>query len=141
MQIPPEFTKRPYPVPTPTSQPFWEGLAEGKVRIQYSPSSDEWVFYPRVRAPRTLADDLEWREISGAGVLYSFAIAERPVAPMFADAVPQVLAIVQWDEGPRISTEIVDVDPYSLEVGIRVEPVFRPIPDEDVTMLYYRPAV
>ena len=139
MQIPAELMQKPYPVPTPTSKPFWDGLAEGVVRIQYSPSTSEWVFYPRVRAPRSLADDLEWREISGRGVLYSYTVAERPVAPMFADAVPQILAIVQWDEGPRLSTEIVNAPASELEVGMRVSPVFRAVPDADVTMLFYEP--
>ena len=69
-----EFDK-PMPVKTPVSAPFWDALAEHKIRIQYSPSSEEYVFYPRILAPRTLADDLEWREISGAGTLYTFTIA------------------------------------------------------------------
>ena len=91
--------------------PFWDALAQHRIVIQYSPSSQAYVFYPRVRAPRTLADDLEWREISGMGTLYSFTVARRPVSPHFADAVPQLLAIVEWDEGPRFSTEMVNVEP------------------------------
>ena len=96
--------QRPMPVKTPTSAPFWDALAQHTIAIQYSPSTDAWVFYPRVRAPRTLANDLEWRVISGMGTLYSYTVARRPVAPHFADAVPQILAIVEWDEGPRFST-------------------------------------
>jgi uncharacterized protein len=131
---------KPRPVPTPVSQPFWDGLAEEKVRIQYSPSSDAYIFYPRILAPHTLADDLEWREISGLGTLYTYTIATRPVAPMFADEVPSVLAVVQWDEGPRFSTQIVNADPAALRVGLRVKPVFRHLPEDEITMLYYEPA-
>ena len=133
-------TKRPRPVPTPTTAPYWEGLAQRKIRIQYSPSQDRYIFYPRVRAPRTLADDLEWREISGAGLLYTYTVAERPVAPMFADCVPHILAIVQWDQGPRFSTEIVNTEPDRLKVGMRVRPVFVDVPDDAITLLYYEPA-
>ena len=103
--------ERPMPVKTPTTAPFWDALAQHRIVIQYSPSSQAYVFYPRVRAPRTLANDLEWREISGMGTLYSYTVARRPVSPHFADAVPQLLAIVEWDEGPRFSTEMVNVDP------------------------------
>jgi uncharacterized OB-fold protein len=131
---------RPMPVKTPTTAPFWDALAEHKIRIQYSPSSDSYVFYPRVLAPGTLADDLEWREISGLGTLFTYTIAERPVHPSFADAVPQILAIVQWDEGPRVSTEMLVDDPSTLSVGMRVKPVFTDYPDDDVTMLRYEPA-
>jgi uncharacterized OB-fold protein len=134
-----DFTK-PMPIPTPTTQPFWDALAEHKIRIQYSPSAQSYVFYPRVLAPGTLADDLEWREISGAGSLYTFTVAHRPVAPHFAGDVPQLLAVVQWDEGPRFSTEIVNAEPADLAVGMRLRPVFFDYPDSCVTMLRYEPA-
>src|SRR3979411_783571 len=133
--------ERPMPVKTPTTAPFWDALAQHRIVIQYSPSLEAYVFYPRVRAPRTLADDLEWREISGMGTLYSFTVARRPVSPHFADAVPQLLAIVEWDEGPRFSTEMVlpadRADPAELSVGMRVRPVFFDYPEHDVTMLRY----
>jgi uncharacterized OB-fold protein len=135
-----ELTHKPVPVKTPTSAPFWDALAEHRILIQYSPSSNEYVFYPRILAPRTLADDLEWREISGMGTLYTYTIAERPVAPQFAADVPQLLAIVQWDEGPKVSTEMVNVDPADLRLGMRVKPVFVDLPEHDVTLLKYEPA-
>lgn len=132
--------ERPLPVKTPTSAPFWDALAEHRVVIQYSPSIESYVFYPRVRAPGTLADDLEWREISGLGTLYSFTVARRPVGPHFVDAVPQLLAIVQWDEGPKVTTEMVNISPEGLRIGMRVKPVFCDYPEHDVTMLRYEPA-
>ena len=131
---------KPMPIPTPTTQPFWDALAEHRISIQYSPSAQRYVFYPRVLAPGTLADDLEWREISGAASLYTFTVAYRPVAPHFAGDVPQLLAVVQWDEGPRFSTEIVNADPTELEIGMRLNPVFYDYPDAGVTMLRYEPA-
>ncbi|MDF1604693.1 OB-fold domain-containing protein [Nocardioides sp. YIM 152315] len=130
---------RPLPEPTPVSQPFWAALREHRIRIQYSPSSDTWVFYPRTLAPGTLADDLEWRDISGAGTLYTFTVAERPTAPPWADSVPQLLAVVEWDEGPRLSTELVDVDPADIRIGMRLAPVFCDDPDTGTTLLRYRP--
>ncbi|MCZ4077898.1 OB-fold domain-containing protein [Rhodococcus sp. H36-A4] len=131
---------KPFPEPTPVTKPFWDSLREHRIEIQYSPSSDEYVFYPRVLAPRTLADDLEWREITGLGTLYTYTVADRPTAPPWADSLPQILAVVQWDVGPRLSTEMVEVDPADLEIGMRVEPVFCDYPDRDITLLRYRPA-
>ncbi len=131
---------RPLPEPTPVSAPYWEALREHRIRIQYSPSSGSYVFYPRLLAPGTLADDLEWREVPGLGTLYTFTVCEKPTAPFFADSLPQLLAVVQWDEGPRMSTEIVGADPVDLRVGMRVRPVFCDYPDEGVTMLRYEPA-
>jgi uncharacterized OB-fold protein len=132
-------TPKPMPEPTPVTAPFWEGLRERRIRIQYSPSAGRYVFYPRLLAPTTLADDLEWREISGLGVLYTFTVPDRPTAPPWADALPQLLAVVEWDEGPRISTEMTNVNPDDLRVGMRVRPVFCDYPEHDVTLLRYEP--
>jgi uncharacterized OB-fold protein len=131
---------KPMPEPTPVSKPFWDGLREHKVKIQYSPSAEKYIFYPRVLAPGTLADDLEWREVSGAGTLYTFTVADRPTAPPWADALPQFLAIVELDEGPRLSSEMVDVAPDALRVGMRVKAVFQDYPDRDITLLKFAPA-
>ncbi|WP_134324807.1 Zn-ribbon domain-containing OB-fold protein [Cumulibacter soli] len=128
------------PSPTPTSQPFWDSLREHRIRIQYSPSSGSYVFYPRVVAPGTLADDLEWREIDGMGTLYTFTVADRPTAPPWQGASPQLLAVVEWDEGPRFSTELVDIEPDRIEIGMRVAPVFCDVPDQQITLLRYKPA-
>lgn len=132
--------EKPLPIPTHISQPFWDALREHKVRIQYSPSTSQWVFYPRSLAPRTLADDLEWREIAGTGTVYAFTIGRRPTAPPWEDALPQLLAIVELDEGPRLTTELVNVPPEAIKVGMRVRPHFEDIAGAGVTLLRYEPA-
>lgn len=130
----------PLPEPTPVSAPFWAALREHRIRIQYSPSSGRYVFYPRTLAPGTLADDLEWREIDGAGTLFTYTVADRPTGPPWADALPQLLAVVEWDVGPRVSTELVDVAPEDIRIGMRLTPAFCDVPGTDVTLLRYRPA-
>jgi hypothetical protein len=132
--------EKPMPTPTHISQPFWDGLREHKVRIQYSPSTGQWVYYPRSHAPRTLAEDLEWREISGAGTVYTYTVGRRPTAPPWSESLPQLLAVVQLDEGPRLTTELVNVAPEAIKVGMRVKPVFCDVPDKDITLLRYEPA-
>jgi uncharacterized protein len=134
------MTAHPVPEPTPVSQPFWDGLAQQRILVQFSPSLNRYVFYPRLLAPGTLADDLQWREIDGAATLYTFTVARRPTGPPWVDAVPQLLAVVQWDAGPRISTELVDVDPGDIRIGMRVQPVFYDLPEAGITLLKYRPA-
>jgi uncharacterized OB-fold protein len=130
----------PLPEPTPVSSPFWDGLRAHRIMVQYSPSSGQYVFYPRTLAPGTLADDLEWREIDGAGTVYTFTIARRPTGPPWAQAVPQLPAVVQWDVGPRFSTELVDVEAGDVRIGMRVAPVFCDVAGTTITLLRYRPA-
>src|SRR5271154_2342087 len=113
----------PVPQATDVSRPFWDGLRQEKLMIQYSPSSDQWVFYPRVLAPRTLADDLEWRQAKGTATLYTYTVARKPTAPPWTDDLPQLLAVVTLDEGPRLTTELVNVEPEAISIGMRLQPV------------------
>ncbi len=135
----PSVTSMPLPEPTPVSRPFWDALAEHRILVQYSPSLDRYVFYPRTLAPGSFADDLEWREIDGAGTVYTYTVARRPTGPPWTDAVPQLLAVVAWDVGPRISTELTDVVREDVRIGMRVVPVFCDTGD-GITLLRYRPA-
>jgi hypothetical protein len=130
---------KPLPVPTPTTAPFWAGLREGVVRIQRCAACAAWVFYPRARCPRCLSDRLDWHTVSGKGTLVTFTIARQPTAPQFADEVPQKLAVVELDEGVRLTTTLVGVDESKIRIGMRVEPFFDPVTDE-ITLLRYRPA-
>ena len=132
--------QRPLPTPINRTQPFWDALRQRKVKIQYSPSGDQWVFYPRSHAPLTLADDLEWREISGAGRLYTYTIARRPTAPDFAGDEPQIIAVVELDQGPRLTSTLVNVNVDQIEVGMRLRPVFEDVPGTEMTLLRYEPA-
>jgi uncharacterized OB-fold protein len=132
--------QKPLPTPTHVSQPFWDGLRQHKVLLQYSPSTGQWLFYPRSRAPGSLANDLEYREVSGQGHVHTFTIARRPTAPAWEDAVPQLLAVVELDEGPRLTTELVNIAPEDIKVGMRVKPVFEPQGESGITLLKYGPA-
>ena len=130
----------PLPEATPVSRPFWDALREHRIVVQWSPSLGRHVFYPRTLAPGTLADDLTWVEIDGLGEVHTFTVAPRPTGPPWAEALPQLLAVVAWDVGPRVSTELVGVDPAAVRVGLRVRPVFVDVPGADVTLLRYTAA-
>ena len=129
----------PLPTPIVRTQPFWDALREHTVKIQYSPSSDQWVFYPRSHAPLTLQTDLEWREISGEGTLYTYTIARRPTAPDFAGEQPQIIAVVELDEGPRLTSTLVNVAEDQISIGMRVRPSFEDVPGTETTLLRYEP--
>ncbi len=127
------------PVPTPTSQPFWDGLAERRVLIQRCSQCDTWVYYPRARCSHCLSDSLEWTEVSGEGTVYTFTVARQPTTPAFAEVTDPVIAVVELDEGVRVTTSLEGVDPDDVVVGMRVGPVFAPA-DDGVWVLRHQPA-
>ena len=129
---------KPIPRPSTTTRPFWDGLNERKVQIQRCDGCDSWVFYPRTRCPSCLSDLLIWREVSGRGVLYTYTLARQPTAPHFADETPQQLAVVELDEGVRMTSTLVNVEPSDIVIGMRLQPYFDQVTDA-VTLLRYQP--
>ena len=128
---------KPLPHPTEISQPFWDGLKAHEVRIQQC-EHGHWLFFPRTHCPTCGSRKLAWRTVSGAGKLYSFTVSRVPTLPEFTDEMPQLLAVVELDEGPHLNTTLVGVDPADIKIGQRLRPVFDDRPGE-VTLLRYTP--
>ncbi len=69
-------------------------------------------------------------KFSGKGRIYSYTVVR--VAPEgYEYFVPYVLAIINLDEGAKITGQIVDADPDKIEVGQKVEMVFRKIHEDN----------
>jgi len=129
---------RPLPVPTPTSEPYWQGLADGQVTLQQCDDCSAWVFYPRTHCNGCLSPNLTWKPVSGSGVVYSFTVARRPTAPQFADEILQLIIVVELEQGVRMNAVMVNIAPESLSVGMAVKPVFHH--QDGATLLYFEPA-
>jgi uncharacterized OB-fold protein len=126
------------PVPTPETQPYWDGCAAGELRIQRCVDCGRPYFSPRPICPSCGSGNVEWFTASGRATLYSYVINHRP-APGFEADVPYAIAVVQLAEGPRLMTSLVGVDPSPkallLDMPLRVAfeqrgdvslPVFTP---------------
>jgi hypothetical protein len=72
---------------------------------------------------------MEAFQLSGQGEVFSFTVVHE--APQgFEMQVPYVLALVKMVEGPTITAQVVDVDPNSVEMGMKVRAVFRKLREE-----------
>lgn len=102
---------------------FWEGLEAGQLRIQQCGACSVLHHPPMVRCPQCGNYDLGWVEASGRGTVYSHV---EPVHPAFAAFdPPYVVGLVELEEGTRLLTNIVDIDPEAVRVGMPVELVIR----------------
>ena len=130
---------RPLPRPTPDTKPYWEGCKRHELRLPFCTRCQQFFFYPRVFCPRCLSWAIEWRQASGRGKLYTFAIQYRPQAPGFKP--PYVTAIVELEEGPRMLTNLIGIEPNpeKIRFDMPVEVVFEEMSDE-ITLPMFRPA-
>jgi len=124
------------PQPTPETEPFWTAAREGRLDLPKCDACGEAFFYPRLACPRCASTDVSWITASGRATLHSYVISHRP-APGFDG--PTVIAVVETEEGPRMMSNIVGVepDPANLELDMPLQvdfeergewsvPVFRP---------------
>jgi len=130
---------RPLPEPNAVSQPFWDAAKEHRLVLQRSKKTGRYVYYPRAVSPFGVNDELAWTTVSGRGTVYSYTIARRPTAPQWAADVPYVIAIVRLEEGPHLTTNIVDCDPESVRIGMQVVATFADV-TPDITLVQFRPA-
>jgi uncharacterized OB-fold protein len=72
---------------------------------------------------------LRWVEASGQGVIYSYTIIYQNKFPEFVNDTPFNVVIVQLEEGPRMLSNIVEIEPTDLRVDLAVTVVFDQVTD------------
>ena len=132
-----DYTK-PLPHPNEVSQPFWDAAKRHELQIQRCNACGIYIFYPREACSECLAADLIWLPVSGKGTLYSYTIAQAPTHPAFAGDVPYVIAIIELEEGPHITTNLVGCPIEDVTIGIPVVAAFEDVSTE-MTLVKFRP--
>lgn len=133
--------ERPLPHPiTPEAKPYWDGLREQKLMLPRCRACRRAFFYPRVLCPHCHASDIEWFQASGRGRLYAFEIAYQTINKAFKVKPPYVLAMVELEEGPRMMSNLVGIepDPERISCDMPVEVVFEKLTDE-ITLPLWKP--
>ncbi len=67
-------------------------------------------------------------KLKGTGTVYSYTIVHAPPQG-FELHRPYIVAIVQLDEGPKLTTQIVDCKRDDIKIGSKVKMTFRKIQD------------
>lgn len=76
-------------------------------------------------------------KFSGKGKIFTYTIVHSGTG-MFQMQVPYVMAIVELDESPKVTAQIVDVDIDKIKIGMKVEQVFRKIGEDGKSgVIYY----
>src|SRR5258708_37732032 len=94
-------TERAFPVADAVTQPFWDGIAEGVLRLQRCGACAAYVFYPRAVCPHCTVGELSWVDAAGGGPVGSVT-AEHPAAREYRADLPYVGAPGELDEGGRL---------------------------------------
>ena len=127
------------PVPTPETKHFWDGTKQEELRLQKCNSCETNYFPPRPFCPECSSTDVEVFKASGKGKIHTFIISNFR-SPGFK--TPYSIAVIELDEGPRMLSNIVEVEQSAEAISMEmpVEAVYEPVND-DVSLVKFRPVV
>ena len=72
--------------------------------------------------------EMEAIEASGRGTIHSFVVAHHPPIPPFA--YPNVIVLVELEEGTRLVSRLVGTDPDAVRIGMPVAVEFERVADD-----------
>ena len=132
-------TERPPRVMDAFAQRFWEFTRQRELRLQRCGECGRFRWPPGPVCDGCISEDYEWAEVSGRATLLSWVIYHRPYFPQYP--APHTVLMVELDEGPRMMTNLVEVEPTpeALPVDLPLEIVYDDVTDE-VTLAKFRPA-
>lgn len=91
----------------------------------------------RMVCPNCGSRELEQIQLSRTGKIYSYTVVYTPPRGR-ENYGPYIMAIVELDDGARVMSEVVDIDPSEVKIGMPVEMLFRKIGEEsDAGIIYY----
>ena len=128
------------PTPDESTQPFWDGTRQGRLRIRRCLDCGRAHFYPRPFCPTCWSQRVDWEDASGEATLYTYSVVYQNDLPPFPERIPYVAAVVDLEEGPRMMTNVVDCPLEDLRVGMPLEVTFRQ-ETEEITLPVFRPVV
>jgi uncharacterized protein len=129
---------RPAPLRTEENDGFWAAAAEGRLAVQRCDACGRWQHPPRAMCPACSSVRLTFVDVTGTGEVYSWSLLHHPQHPSFR--YPVVAVLVTLDEGPRLLSNLVGVEPADVRVGLPVQVTFAPSAEGDVPVFRVREA-
>jgi uncharacterized OB-fold protein len=128
---------RPDPIETPDTAFFWAAAARGELVGLACADCGDLRHPPRPMCPVCHSTRRVERRLSGRGRVLTWILPRHPAPIGFGEA--PIVALVDLDEGIRLVSNLVEVAPDAIRVGMPVEvrfaptaggravPVFRPV--------------
>lgn len=117
------------PIPEELDKPFWDACNQGRLVIQYCKACDRLQHPPEPKCAKCgSADNLEWREVSGRGRIYSYAVMhDTPVTLLFKEQ-PFNIAVIELEQGIKMLSHLPGTPVDKVPVGVVIQVVFETTP-------------
>ena len=118
------------PVPDELSQPFWDGVQERRLVLQYCAACERMQYPPQAACQFCGgAAALTWREVEGKGHVATYIVIEDGRLNRRMPDQPYNLAMVTLDADPTINfySNLPGTPAYAVPVGAAVEVCFEEV--------------
>lgn len=118
--------------------PFWQAARRSRLSFPHCRECGRFHWYPMPLCPHCQSAEIEWQEVPANGELYSYTTVYHPYQDDLAKHVPYVVGLVEFKDAPgiRLVTNVVDVAPEELRVGMPVSAVFSEPGSKDVSVRF-----
>jgi uncharacterized OB-fold protein len=116
---------------------FWTSGADGVLRFLRCQACESFVHPPQPRCPICLSDYLRPDVVSGRAILESFTLNVQQWIPGSEPYLIGLVSIVEQSD-VRLMTNLVDVEPNDLRIGMEMTVVFEH--NNDVWLPLFAPA-
>ena len=127
--------------PRPNTQAFWDAVNDGRFLYQHCADCGTAQFFPRTVCHNCHGGNLDWRESKGKGEVFTFSILDRAPSPAFKDDTPYTLALVDMEEGFRVTANVLNIDPEMVRIGMPVRIVYEDREGSDYKIPQVEPAL
>lgn len=118
------------PSPTLETQPYWDGLTQGRLRLQSCADCGKIRHYPRPMCDACWSMNTDWVDASGCATVHSWTITHYAFHPGFKGDLPYILLTVDLPEGVRMNAQARGIEASALHVGLPVKVAFDRVKDD-----------
>jgi uncharacterized OB-fold protein len=110
------------------TEPFWQAARERRLVAPRCGSCGHFRLPPTPFCPECQSQEVDWVELSGRATVFSFSVVRG--LPGLDDLV-LVAVVVDLPDAPgaRLVSNVIDVDPDEVRIGMELEVAFHPISD------------
>ena len=116
---------------------WWDRVNEGELPIQRCSSCGTLRHPPRPMCWKCHSLESENINASGKGIVYSYVVVHKPEVPGYE--YPLAVGLIELEEGTRIVSNIIGIDPKDVEIGMAVEVSIEAV-DDEMNLPLFKPA-
>ncbi|MER6808177.1 Zn-ribbon domain-containing OB-fold protein [Spirillospora sp. NPDC000708] len=111
-----------------STEPFWQAAKQERLVAPKCAACGTFRLPPTPFCPECQSTEVDWTELSGRATVFSFSVVHGFPGLPDITLVPVILDLPDAP-GARLVSNVIDVEPEKVEIGMELEVLFSPISD------------